>query len=397
VNTPTTAVERSRIPWLGLAVLIIAMSCNSTATQNRRQPDLRVAKFQLVDRIKDVCTRQAWNIRCEIPEYTDDQRLTDSLDTYGPYAYTFPAIDLGSRNAPADFASIGGAVAIIYVDTTFGAQLPSTYRALNLVQGPNCVYLKYSAGAWLGFVRASAATGTPCPSVSTDPAVPIPVIAIQSPAFPGPNNVPAVARFHEGVRSVGSGQIPQPLFGVKCADRWCILTPAGSAPLAEPHYGNHPNQRPWAARGWADAQKLAVLNPATPGHVTLGTKRASLIPGPAADFNDSTDYVIGQWYHAATVYFPSAPVHLKYTQRWMFKQGENKIYIRHNGPNDWSARIRKTGGPFCSFLTCWQPLAAVREAHPGVLIPPTARFRWLEDDEGIWVRCADGCCTVSDD
>jgi hypothetical protein len=384
--------------WAGFALsIVVTMSCHSKSTDDPMRAGGRNLQFQMAERIRTVCNRQAWTQRCLIPEYTDDQRLTDSLDSYGPYAFTYPAVSLATRNSPTDFTTIGEAVAIIHVDTVAGATLPTTYRVLNLVAEANCVYLKFAAGNWVAFVRAAQPTGTPCPIVGTDPAPAIPVTAIQSTSFPGPQNVPAVARFHEGVRGLGPAQISQPLFGVKCADRWCILTPAGSTPLPSPHAGLNPMQRPWSVPGWGDAQRLAEMSTANPAHVTLGSKRASIIPGPATLFNDSTQFVIGTWYHAATVYFPIEPTAAKYADRWQLRRFGNKIYIRHNGPNDWSARIQRHDGFLCGIIKCWQPLRASRDPHPNLSIPASARFRWFEDDEGVWVRCADGCCTVSAD
>ena len=46
---------------------------------------------------------------------------------------------------------------------------------------------------------------------------------------------------------------------------------------------------------------------------------------------------------------------------------------------------------------------AYRTDHAGVKdlngnpvdIPGTARWKWDEDDEKLWVRCPQGCCTVN--
>ena len=36
-----------------------------------------------------------------------------------------------------------------------------------------------------------------------------------------------------------------------------------------------------------------------------------------------------------------------------------------------------------------------RRIHSGEEIPGAVRWRWKEDDETMWVRCPQGCCTVN--
>ena len=35
-----------------------------------------------------------------------------------------------------------------------------------------------------------------------------------------------------------------------------------------------------------------------------------------------------------------------------------------------------------------------RTDHGTIPVPGTARWRWVLNDETIWVRCANGCCQV---
>jgi hypothetical protein len=40
---------------------------------------------------------------------------------------------------------------------------------------------------------------------------------------------------------------------------------------------------------------------------------------------------------------------------------------------------------------------ATRVDHSSINVPGAARWRWLDDDETVWFRCAAGCCTKDDD
>jgi len=75
------------------------------------------------------------------------------------------------------------------------------------------------------------------------------------------------------------------------------------------------------------------------------------------------------------------------------KAGTNWLFVQHVGgpPTDstsWRARMVAADGTdtvlvFNSF-----------EDHPEDPPPATARWLWVPTDEGIWVRCASGCCTI---
>jgi hypothetical protein len=84
-------------------------------------------------------------------------------------------------------------------------------------------------------------------------------------------------------------------------------------------------------------------------------------------------------------------------------EGENQIFLRvvdgdwqvklvHRSPPDVTADLAdhpELGGAMAT-----AGFAAQRHPHPGFPIPGTLRWRWLADDETIWVRCDDGCCQV---
>jgi hypothetical protein len=350
----------------------------------------------IAQRIRDVCTRQQADPNCEIPEFTDDQRLIDSTGSYGPYSYTFPDTSLAGRSDVVSFSNVGRPVAIIFVDTAAGAELPTGYKKLGLAPLANCVYLHWSGSRFEGYVRPAAIAGTPCAPLSAPPSGSFVPVTFTTPG--NPNDVPAVARFHEGVSHAGPSAPAQPQFGVKCADRWCILTPEGSDTLPDIHRGLHPEKRGWAKRGWGDGQHLAVNLSSADQPLQVGAFEASVVPGPATEFNDSTQFELDTWYHAATAYFRAAPTADEYKNDWAFRAGENEIQIRRRGPpNVWEGRIRKRGGFlwYCNVFNCWHSLSVERKRHTGVVIPPSARFLWRPIDEGVWVRCADGCCKVS--
>ena len=340
------------------------------------------------------CARQAWTDVCTVPEFTDDQRLSNggsSHEEYGPVVKTIPADGLETRINSASFASIGAAVAAIRVDTIGPpTSLPQTYRNLELEPGINCVYLGYtlSTNSWRGYLTR-AGSGTPaCPVLSAAPNAGIPAIAVGTPGFGTSADVPAVARFHDGRK----GQSDQPLFGVKCGERWCILRPQGSDTVHTPHQGQHPTDRRWAVHGWSDSQHLGMMV-GSPPHVVRGPIDASVIPGPAADYTAENQFD-GVYHHAATVYFDVAPTASEYVNDWGFKKGENQIVIKRNADGTYTGKVLSTG-PQCPTGFCEKTVNVFRTDHANVQPPATARFLWEPNDEGAWVRCADGCCKVS--
>jgi hypothetical protein len=350
----------------------------------------------LPDSLMAFCARQHWDSICTVPEYTDDQRLNAGHGEYGPKVFGIPADGLAQRVSAASFNSVGAAVGAVFVDTTAGTPLPAPYQDLNLAAGVNCVYLRFNppTADFVGYVVPPLPPpAVPCPDNGATGGA-LPVIAVSSPGFNSSNAVPAVLRFHEGNRHVNAR--PQALIGIKCAERWCMLAPAQTDTVPLPHQGLNPGQMTWAVHGWSDAQHLGVnTGPGTPIRLSPDLE-ASIVPGVATTFTGIGNFE-NQMVHLATVHFNvNVPPNSKYGLHWGFKIGDNQIWVRKNG-SDWVGEVRNYGPSMGCTPTspCVHPVVIERTDHNGVYPPATARFRWDENDEGLWARCDDGCCKVS--
>ena len=378
------------------AVLALGAACQTKPdagiadTPQGRSPDTSAATASLgvAALAADFCLRQGWTTPCRVHEYPDDQRLNDGNDQYGPEVKTYPALNLGTRSHQADFQGVGAPVAAIMVDT---GTLPPTYTRLNLVTGMNCLYLRYfpgpnqQFGQYDGYVFRAETNGTPCPDRVSGNAQPLRVRAVKSKAFPAHTDVPAVFRFREG-HIAGE---PQPLFGIKCADRWCILGPSQADTNTVAHHGKNQGKRSWAVHGWSDAQRLAVMNSAT-GQLQYGPE-ASIIAGPGAALVGLAKF--DTLVHAATVWFRGNPGQTEYKTKWGFNMNENQIWIKKT-TTGFTGEVRSIGGSCGGGQNCTTPVTVIRFPH-GQYPPAVARWMWNPNDEGAWVRCDDGCCKIS--
>ena len=344
------------------------------------------------------CTRQLWTAVCDLHEVTDDQRLNNGHGVYAHWAGTVPAVGLKDRTA-ASFATIGEPVAAILVAPEGSLALPQSYLNLKLRLGANCVYLKFMGGSqYQGYIipetgNGGGAAGLPCvanPTVTASDRVD--VVAIKHPRFSHRDSVPPAARFHEA-KFHGVTGLPQPLFGVKCDDRWCVLGPSNTNIRPILQAANHPNEKKWVVRGWGDMQHLGVfVSPNTPLQLS-GNLEAAIIPGPATEFTSAAQFE-PSFAHAATVYISGNPEGTKYDTGWGFKTGTNEIQIQKAaGQDSWTGQV-VSHGQGCPSTGCLKTVRVVKENH-GTNPPGIVRFRWDEADEGVWVRCADGCCKVS--
>lgn len=329
---------------------------------------------------------------------TDDQRF-DTDGTFGPIASIIPADELNTfTHAQFDAAgSRGLLVGAIVVDAPWGTSLPDSYDRLNLVAGRNCIRLRKTGDTtFVAYVFPSNDLAPdPC-----RPPTPLPqalqVVRVSAKPNAGGANIPPVARWHEGKR----GHRDRMNFGLKCVDAWCIALGLQADTLKLPHKGRKPTQRAWETHGWHDVQRLAVMHN---GQVVPGRHQASIIPHP-----DLGQYTIRQnfdtgWVHSATVVIDFEPVgrYAKYgrppspdeKKYWGFLKGDNEIYLRTTTdsvtyPSGWRAQVRhKNAEPY-------ELLVIERHEHKPKRIPGTARFRWIEDDDGDWIRCEDGCCKI---
>lgn len=217
--------------------------------------------------------------------------------------------------------------------------------------------------------------------------------------------------------------------GVKCGAAWCEVgpprftsSPGHAALAAGAPQGVDPRQyrRTRLIKGWYDEQYLAV-----PANNSLGVRPsgiyATVFPDPRidaysdADFQPTAASGANPWLLGAAITFTGGTQAERTTYLRKFGLGmaaasglSNVIGIcngteagclpaavqtvlkadadyqkcDHRG---WWGRV---GGPDGRYV------CVTRCAIPGIDVVGTARWRWTRHDEGVWMRCAQGCCEV---
>jgi hypothetical protein len=394
----SSARRRPFVLAIALSLLLTACSEPEPNFALSGLPSLVPTWHQLDSGTTDFCSRQGWDT-CPIWIATDDQRFHVGRDSLGPVAFIAPASDLATKSSRSAFQVLE-AVAVIRVDPDNALPLPDSYTAFNLSVGFNCVYAQYVGGVgYQAYVIPPVTGPTPCPASPANPGTPY--VVLEDTPFttpPRPGEVPNVARFHEGTER--GLQRPRAFFGFKCGTRWCMVLPPNTRPDPLPHNGAVPKELRWVVRGWHDAQHLSVVDRPDERIKYSSENPATVAPGEGAAI-DGLENFEGRWVHAATVHFRNNPTHQKYTGGWKFHAGMNEVYIqKERGSNRWAGRVKLRDGWCGAFWwlmgdRCYKDLSVDRADHNKPDIPATARFRWDEHDEGVWVRCDDGCCKVS--
>jgi hypothetical protein len=248
----------------------------------------------------------------------------------------------------------------------------------------NCLYLRNTGTdvmtGWDAFV-VPGNSDSRCPRPPAD-AIRLPVSA-RNLGFNNSADYPAVARFEE----IGG----KTLIGIKCLNRWCEIGPT-VAEESPPHLAasGAGSSRVWHVKGWYDDQTIVAKDA---GGAVVGRFRASIIPVENLETLTSVHYR-SAWRHVATIWASQAPPPTSlYATDWKLKRGLNKLWLRHfpsRPPREqWRAALQ---GPDSTWTNTSIPVN--RHAHHDVLVPGTARWRFVFTDEIIWVRCDQGCCQV---
>jgi len=202
-----------------------------------------------------------WPYGC-VPLYTDDQRLNDGADGYGPLAHASP-LPGDSYPSRTDFEvpiAQSIPVGVVVVDPNGGASLPSSYSDLHLGYGINCVFFRHEMGmpqqvGWHAYINH--AVGGKCQAPTSPVGTELPVSPFHLGAFGPQANYPAVGRFHEAVTPPpGKAKILTQI-GFKCAAATCFVRSA-TADLKSDHVGLSPAHVTWEVHGWGDEQHVGV-------------------------------------------------------------------------------------------------------------------------------------------
>jgi hypothetical protein len=272
------------------------------------------------------------------------------------------------------------------------------------------------------------------PTTESNTGVPLRVFAAT--AQHDPADIPPVARWDH------TGKVQY--IGIKCGTAWCSVGPMTTwnpqAPKPAPAGANRAVQLTHLVKGYHDQQLLAPPtgydwdHAGTPGPeewVRPSSILGTIVPEPGVGgFNDATYAVPNErWVKVATTYLEGTDVGA-YREKYGFArtpspnignevrlcdprikecpglpaniEGTTSCKKAHETINQenmnggsssrWYARVRPADGGGEVFR------CVVRREHgvlpSGIRMPNTARWRWLVDDDSIWVPCIFSCCQL---
>lgn len=355
----------------------------------------------------------------DVPEYHDCQRLVAQNGTsYGALAAVFASAridrlleDQAARTADYGTPMAVAAATILAIDQPHGD--------LGIGKGGNCLYLWRIGTTWDARMVPVPDAGASCLiplDISSTTGTDLDVIELPG---AGPPLHPAVARWE---RSTERGQY----VGIRCGQRWCGIGRPGFAPAPDVTPAVDAALDGWLAalpgealspvrgadlvalakvRGWMDDQ---LLSPAA-GGAAPSPLWAAVMPHPRLDA--MVPGAFSNWRVAAFVWIPdqgasAAATLAQYKTKYNFGSGWNAIALCDRpscmptgvtaptcvnlptGEQRWYATIQPQAGGtprvFC----------VRRRPHYAGHVIGTARWRWVRNDETVWMRCIEGCCEL---
>lgn len=383
MSTRRTGVAgRAVAAFAVLALSGIAMNSCAQSSHLQQHSFRSSARIRMQTFLQTELRWTTWNIF----EYNDEQSL-DYGGNYGPLANVFANPNLGSFSQ-ADYRDTGIIVAVVFIDPS-NASVPSGYRKLGLVPDFTCVVMQWTtAGQWRAYAVKS--TDRTCPR---DAGVPLTVREVGSST--DPKDYPPVARF----------QITQKrrnIIGVRCLVKWCELGLEADDEVEAPEHAAEPmmaTNTQANVPGWHDYQrvghdKLSIDMDWFPIAVRFKpVLRSSIVPERGLGDWDSTHFTRDTGVLVARIFTRGNPPK-KYANVGI-RTGWTQLRLRRDSVHGWSARY--VAG---REMSAWFKVQRTDHHHDlptGQRIPGTARWRWDEMDEEIWVACDVGCCRVTRD
>jgi hypothetical protein len=384
-----------------------------------------------------------------VPEFHDCQRFldTDDTDAYGSHFAIFATsrpgrldtLDSLIKKDAAGNAAGGPPEQAQGTPPPFSTDdaLPSAeiwapegdYPALGIKQGFNCLYLYHrgkgqgwhAAMYWLGGVEK------PCTEhvrwkwldslarhqdTATSPKT-VTLLKVNRHPHSDTGSVPKVARWDwDAVKGQETHYI-----GIYCGNAWCDVGHRGGLSpsnrfldgFADTNALPKGHRRVYGVKGWYDEQELATAGP-NGGPKPSGI-RGTLLPDTLLGVRELADFD-AKWVQTAEVALTGASADANpYLEKLNLAitpslETLNRIELCHGSDclegtthpcqdnEDWFARITRADDPTESKFYC---VKRCDFSESEFTIPGSVRWRWLEDDEKVWMRCAQGCCEVQGD
>ena len=317
-------------------------------------------------------------------EAHDCQRLvTDEGSRFGPLVGVFPLDQAMVPGLEGGFD--GGPVASLLNFDADGT--PGTaYLPFNVSADPDdawsCIEIDaFSDSDTVTTARIFTLAARTClqPEVGGNPAE----YDVRISTHPLPGGVPPTARFRWDHEARGH------YIGLRCGEKWCSIYPQGVTP-SEPLRWDDDEVGP----GYFDEQHLAVDS--VDGFFVPGPW-SRIEPSAALAEMDASDITGDELVHVATITAFDDPT------RFETGSGTNyatKFNLVKRG-NVWVADVwLRVGSGGVGGETRFAGADPALTVSPPEFMtmehgaPGSVRWRWLADDEGGWIYCVSGCCSV---
>lgn len=346
--------------------------------------------YQAMIEVRDAMDDVA-RLNLTIPEFHDEQRFRLTSTSFGPVVKIFASPNLSGfrhRDQLQAHGNVGVLAAVVHVESGT-APLGAEYTDLGLGYGVNCLWVGWRPGTSTGgqwFARMGRADAVDRTCHRNTAGVPLAVDrqALNNFAF---DSIPPVARI--GLEADG-----RPYFGVKCLAGWCNIGRVGFMPHSIAKTLSAPRASPSGKRveGWHDEQILAEFEN---GVAVPGTIRAALLP-TATHFRSELQLRAPGGVHFAVLFLDKEPATNSRYKQWGLHAGQNHLFLRWVPPTNAAGapsagRFQMwVGSPGLPSSTLWTHVE--RHAHFDAAVVPTARFRWVSTDDGVWFGCGQTCC-----